>query len=140
MAARLIDQLMELWTSPLADRADPEADFARLYADPTIINGTPMSVRDLVARAAALQAAFPDRTTEVVDTIETPGQVAVAFVLRATHLGTFHSPMGPVEPTGQPVEVRTIDVLTITDDRIAKIWVVSDDLTMLRQLDAVRLA
>jgi hypothetical protein len=34
--------------------------------------------------------------------------------------------------------VRTIDVLTVTDGLISAIWVVADDLGLLRQLDAVR--
>jgi hypothetical protein len=36
--------------------------------------------------------------------------------------------------------VRTIDVLTVTDGLISAIWVVADDLGLLRQLDAIRLA
>ena len=34
----------------------------------------------------------------------------------------------------------TIDVLTVTEGVISAIWVVSDDLGLLRQLDAVKLA
>jgi hypothetical protein len=38
-----------------------------------------------------------------------------------------------------PVEIRTIDVLTIADGVITALWVVSDELGMLTQLDAVGL-
>jgi hypothetical protein len=34
-------------------------------------------------------------------------------------------------------QVRTIDVLAMANGRISAIWVVSDDLGLLRQLDAV---
>jgi hypothetical protein len=37
------------------------------------------------------------------------------------------------------VEIRTIDVLTIADGVITALWVVSDELGMLTQLDAVGL-
>ena len=39
-----------------------------------------------------------------------------------------------------PVEIRTIDVLTVTDGRISEVWVVADELSMLTGLGAVTLA
>jgi uncharacterized membrane protein YfcA len=47
--------------------------------------------------------------------------------------------LGTVAPTGRPVEIRTIDVLTIADGVITALWVVSDELGTLTQLDAVGL-
>ena len=38
------------------------------------------------------------------------------------------------------IEVRTIDLLTVTAGIISAIWVVSDDLRLLRQLGTVKLA
>jgi hypothetical protein len=64
----------------------------------------------------------------------------IAFLLRGRHTGPFVSPLGTVEPTHREIEVRTIDVLTITDGKISALWVVSDDLGLLRQLDAAQLA
>ena len=40
---------------------------------------------------------------------------------------------------GRAVEIRNIDVLTIADGVITALWVVSDELGMLNQLDAVGL-
>ena len=45
-----------------------------------------------------------------------------------------------VAPTQRDIEVRTIDVLTITGGLIFAIWVVSDDLGLLHQLGAIKLA
>jgi hypothetical protein len=45
-----------------------------------------------------------------------------------------------VAPTQRDIEVRTIDVLTITAGVVSAIWVVADDLGLLRQLGAVTLA
>jgi SnoaL-like polyketide cyclase len=60
--------------------------------------------------------------------------------MRGRHVGPYVSPLGLVAPTRRDIEVRTIDVLTVTEGVISAIWVVSDDLGLLRQLDAVKLA
>jgi predicted ester cyclase len=135
----LVDRLLGLWQEPVDERDDPEAAFRELYADPVSINGTPMPVSSLVERARALQRAFDGRTTEIVDLVETPDRVAIAFYMRARHVGPLDTPVGSVTPTGSTVEIRTIDILTIADGLITGLWVVSDELGMLTQLDAVRL-
>jgi predicted ester cyclase len=135
----LLDRLLGLWQEPVDERDDPEAAFRELYADPVSVNGTPMPVSSLVERARALQRAFDGLTTEIVDMVETPDRVAIAFYMRARHVGPLDTPIGTVPPTGGAVEVRTIDILTIADGRIRALWVVSDELGMLTQLDAVRL-
>jgi ketosteroid isomerase-like protein len=48
-------------------------------------------------------------------------------------------PLGEISPTGREVEVRVIDVLSITDGRISGIQVVPDNLGLAMQLGAVRL-
>jgi predicted ester cyclase len=63
---------------------------------------------------------------------------------RRTQSGRFPSGavgLGPcAPPTGKDVEVRTIHVLTAEDGLVSAIWVVADDLGLLRQLDGVALA
>jgi ketosteroid isomerase-like protein len=49
------------------------------------------------------------------------------------------TPLGTAAPTGRTVAVRTIDVLTVVDGRIAAACVVGDELGTLRALDAVTL-
>jgi hypothetical protein len=46
------------------ERDDPEAAFRELYADPVLLNDSPMAVSSLVDRARAMQRAFGDRKTE----------------------------------------------------------------------------
>ena len=43
------------------------------------------------------------------------------------------------DPVAVGIAVRTIDVLTIAGGLVTAIWVVADDLGLLRQLDAARL-
>ncbi len=135
-----LEHLLDLWQKPLAERADPVADFGTMYADPVTVNGAPLTLADLVARAGALQAALTDLTADVVHELEIPGQVVVAFTMRGRHVGPLASPLGTVAPTGRTVAIRTTDILTLDDGKITDIWVISDDLGLLQQLDAVRLA
>ena len=62
----------------------------------------------------------------------------VALLERLVPLWT--QPLGTVAPTQRDIEVRTIDVLSVTAGVISAIWVVSDDLGLVRQLDAAKLA
>jgi predicted ester cyclase len=133
------ERLLDLWETPVDGRDDPEAAFRELYADPLLLNGSPVPVSSLVDRARAMQRALANRTTEIVEQVETPGRLAVAFYVRGEHVGPLETPLGTVNSTGRRVEIRTIDVLTIVDGVVTEIWVVSDELGMLGQLEAVRL-
>jgi hypothetical protein len=64
----------------------------------------------------------------------------IAQLMRGRHTGPLPTPLGTVQPTGREVAVRTIDVLTIADDRVVAVTVVADELGLLSQLDALTLA
>lgn len=133
----LVERLLPLWTDAVADRLDAEADFRAVYADSIVVNGVEMSVGQLVQRAASLQDAFAELSMDVLDVVEAAGRLVLAFLMRGRHIGTFASPVGDIAPTGREIEVRTIDVLTVEDEKITRIWVVADDLGLLRQLGAL---
>jgi predicted ester cyclase len=134
----MVERLLDLWSQPLSDR--PYADFAQLYADPVTVNGAELRITDLVGRARTLQGAFDDLSRRVLDVVETPDRLVVAFELSGRHTGTWPSALGDVPASGRRMTVRTIDVLTIADGRITAIWVVSDDLSLLTQLGAIPVA
>ncbi len=48
-----------------------------------------------------------------------PGRVVIVFWQRGRHVGPLETPLGEISPTGREVEVRVIDVLSITDGRIS---------------------
>ena len=73
----VLDRLMSLWREPVDARPDPEAAFREVYADPVTVNGTAMTVVELVARARAMQGAFSDLRMEVVHDYELPGRIVV---------------------------------------------------------------
>ncbi|HEY5987445.1 MAG TPA: ester cyclase [Streptosporangiaceae bacterium] len=136
----LWERLLPLWTQPVDSWDDAEAAFRQVYADPVVVNGIEMPVAELVDRARALQRAFAQLDMDILDTVETPDRVVFAFVMRGRHVGPFASPLGTVAPTRRDIHVRTIDVLTITAGVVSAIWVVADDLDLVRQLNAAKLA
>jgi len=132
----LEQQLFDLWLVPPAERGDAVAAFSRVYTDPVVINGTAMSVADLVVRASALHTAFTEHVIEVVDRVAAPGKLTVAFRHSARHTGLWVTPLGELPPTGRTVHGLGIDVLTLDDDgRIARIWVLADELQRILQVD-----
>ncbi|MGI5244411.1 ester cyclase [Dactylosporangium sp. CA-139066] len=129
-----LDAVLALWDRPLAERADPAADFRRHYADPVPVNGVPVGAEGLVARAAALQAAFAERRTELVHRVETADRLVIGFYMHVRHVGPYDTALGRVEATGRRLRIRVNDILTIRDGLITDIWVMSDEVDLLRQL------
>jgi len=135
----VLERLLPLWAQPVDARPDPVAAFGEVYADPVLVNGTELALTDLDDRARALQRAFDDLSMQILDIVEAPGRVVVAFLMRGQHTGLFVSPVGTIAPTHRDIEVRTIDVLALTGGVISGIWVVSDELGLLRQLTDIKL-
>jgi ketosteroid isomerase-like protein len=135
-----VDRLLALWTDGLPDDDAVAADaFRELYTDPVTVNGSQLGVADLVARARALQGVFEAPEREVLDVVEGDGKVAVAFRLAGRQIGTLNTAAGPLAPTGQHLELRVIDVLTLTGGRVSAIRMVADELGALASVGAVRL-
>jgi predicted ester cyclase len=84
-----------------------------------------------------LQLAFADLSVEVIDEVESPARLVVVFWQRGRHVGPLVLPFGEIEPTGRRVEVRTIDVFSLSGDRINPVQVVPDNLGLAMQLGAV---
>jgi ketosteroid isomerase-like protein len=136
----LVTRLMDLWSTPLpADDTAAIAAFGTLYTDPVTINGTTMALTDLLDRARAVQGAYGELDREILERVETPGKVVVAFRMLGTHTGPLATPLGTVPATGGPVDIRVIDVLTLTDGRISEIVMVADELAHLHRLGVLAL-
>jgi predicted ester cyclase len=138
--ASFLDRLLRLWVEPPADGVAAEAAFREVYADPVLVNGSPLSSAGMVDRSRALHRAFDDVQLDLLDVVEAPERMVVAFVLRGRHVGPLATPIGIVPPTGLSMRVRTIDVLTVVDERVTRMWVVADEFGMLQHLDAIALA
>ena len=135
-----VERLLRLWSDSLPGDDAAAADaFRELYTDPVTVNGTPIGVADLVARARAVQHTFDPVRREVLSVVEEGDRVAVAFRMGGPQVGTWTTSAGPVPATGQEFWLRVIDVLTLADGRITDIVMVADELGVLVALDAVRL-
>ena len=87
-----------------------------------------------------LQRALSDLEIEPIDQVESGDRFVLAFLQRGRHTGPFETPLGSVEASGRAFEIRVIDVLTIGNGHITAIEVVPDNLSLMMQLGAVRLA
>ncbi|WP_448640395.1 nuclear transport factor 2 family protein [Geodermatophilus sp. URMC 63] len=134
-----VERLLRLWSDPLPDGPAAEDAFRAVYTDPVTVNGRELTAADLVARARAVQGTFAQVRREVVAVVEDGDRVAVAFRMGGRQVGTYESSAGPLPPTGRELELRVIDVLTLTGGRISEIVMVADELGALVALDAVRL-
>jgi hypothetical protein len=136
-----VSRLLRLWTDPLpADDRAAAAAFRQVYSDPVTVNGISLTAADLVTRARAMQHALEGPEREVLSVIDAGASVAVAFRLAGRQVGPLETPAGRVPPTGRRVDVRIIDVLTLTDGRISGIVMVADWLTALVAAGAVRVS
>jgi steroid delta-isomerase-like uncharacterized protein len=77
---------------------------------------------------------FPDLTFETRRQYIRNNLVVQEWTARGTHLGKMNRAGLEVEPTGQHVEYRGMDVIPIKDGRVARKDVYSDGVTLLRQL------
>ena len=83
----VLDRLVPLWTQPVGAWPDPVAAFAEVYTDPVLVNGTELALTGLIGRASALQRAFDGLGMQVLDIVDAPGRVVVAFMMRAAMVG-----------------------------------------------------
>jgi hypothetical protein len=138
-AHALIDRVMALWRDPIPDGDAGIASFGTCYATDLTVNGAPFTLGRLVDRARMMQTAYSDIRPEVLEVIEAPGRVVVAFVMHVRHTGPLQTPLGVLAPTGREAAARTIDILAVRDELITDITVVADELGLLSQLGGVRL-
>jgi hypothetical protein len=136
-----VQRLLRMWTDPLPeDDAAAAAVFRELYSDPVTVNGASVTAADLVARARVMQAALERPEREVLSVVDAGASVALVFRLAGRQVGPLETPAGRVPPTGRRVDVRIIDVLTLTDGRISGIWMVADWLSALAAAGAVQVS
>jgi hypothetical protein len=134
-----VDRLLRLWTEPVPETGDAIAAFGAVYADPVSINGVDVPLVGLVDRA---RTAAGIRGSQRGDHRRGRGAEPARCGLLAARPSRrpARPPLGEIAPTGRHVEVRTIDVLSISADRISAVQVVPDNLGLAMQLGAVALA
>jgi predicted ester cyclase len=81
----------------------------------------------------AFYSAFPDLYHTIDEVVVAEGHVTLRFTLRGTQHGQFmHLP-----PTGRPVEVPALVMLSVVDGRVNHLRAIFDQLGLLQQLGAI---
>jgi len=78
----------------------------------------------------AFRAAFPDIVGEVEDEIAEGDRVVQRWSVQATHQGDF---MG-IPATRKSVNVQVIDIVRVSDGKLAEHWGIMDAAAMMQQL------
>jgi steroid delta-isomerase-like uncharacterized protein len=82
---------------------------------------------------AGFFAALPDLTATMEDLVVSGDRVVGRFVYRGTHLGDF---MG-IPASGQPVEMRSIDIWRVADGMFVEHWDELNTLQVFQQMGAL---
>ena len=81
--------------------------------------------------------ALPDLRHEIVNVVEAGNQIAVELRITGTHTGPLVTPEGVVGPTGRSLDLRSCDMITVREGRIASWRAYFDQLSFLGQLGLV---
>ena len=133
----IVDRALALWAGPPEPRGGALDAFRLVYTDPVLVNGAPTPLAELVARATMLHEALTDLRAEVLQRVDGPDRVAVAFRLSGLHTGDLVTPIGTVPPSGRRVEVAGLDLFELTGDLVRAVWAVTDQLGLLVQAGGV---
>jgi steroid delta-isomerase-like uncharacterized protein len=107
--------------------------FASDYRRHGVPSGTPAGPAGERQHRATFRAAFPDLVITAEDMIAEGDRVAVRYTWRGTYEGTWPDVPG----AGQAVTMSGIAIHRVADGRVTDLWVVGDELGLLRQLGAL---
>lgn len=82
---------------------------------------------------STLRSAFPDAKVEPATIVADDEHVCIAYTLTGTHEGEFEG----VAPTGRSIEVRGVQIGRFRDGKIVERWGSTDELGIMRQIQAV---
>ena len=100
------------------------------WVDMPLAPGQEQGPAGMPAQIAAFRGAMPDYTVTHEDLIVGGDRVAVRNTVSGTHQGAF---MG-LEPTGRRIEIRTMDIHQVRDNRIVATWHLEDFAGLMAQL------
>lgn len=92
--------------------------------------GAPTKVEDMVEGVKIYFRAFPDLVHQIVELIPVEDKVILRFIARGTHKGELEG----LPPTGNAMEVSSIEIFTIKAGKIIEERQEADMLGMLAQL------
>ncbi|AUH50703.1 ester cyclase [Chromobacterium sp. ATCC 53434] len=104
------------------------------FIDRTLPEGRQQGTAGPLQASRTFRAAVPDLKVEVTDMVLAADRVA----LRLHFTGHFSGRFGDVDGRGQAVDFQAFDLYRVKDGRIAENWHLEDNLTLLKQLGALK--
>jgi steroid delta-isomerase-like uncharacterized protein len=95
--------------------------------------GTPEGIEGVKAFVQMFRQGFPDLRARVEDLLAEGDRV----VVRAKFTGTHDREFMGVPASGNRIEIDTIDIVRIVDDKAAEHWGVTDNLSLMQQIGAI---
>jgi hypothetical protein len=95
--------------------------------------GYDLGLEGLKQYFSSLHTAFPDYQINVEDMIAEGDKVVARVSVSGTHQGEFRG----IDPTGNRVTIKGIDILRIAEGKVVEHWGNFDTLDMLQQLGVV---
>jgi steroid delta-isomerase-like uncharacterized protein len=92
-----------------------------------------MKPEQWIASYETLFSAFPDMLYTLVDMIAEGDRVAVQYISKATHRGTFQG----IPPTEKQIIVTGVGIYRIAGNKFKEIWAFVDTLSMMQQLGMI---
>ena len=80
-----------------------------------------------------LRTALPDAHISIEDMLAEEDKVAYRYTFRATHSKSWRG----AAPTGKPITVTAMEIIHMTDGKIAEVWLNSDALGLVQQLGLI---
>lgn len=105
------------------------------FIDHTLPAGRPQGPEGPQFASNNFRKAVPDLKCEVEDLLVTGDKVTARLLLSGTFKGKFNN----IPPTGKPVKFIAIDILHIQNGLLVEDWHLEDNLTLLQQLNAVKM-
>lgn len=123
-------------------RRGEHAQQAAMWAPGAVNNGRPVSVEEIRSQLEDIHRVFPDHRSEALETTVSGDTVIVLTRTSGTHRGVaqtaiYGGMLRGAQPGGKRFEVLRAHWWRFQDGKIVWHQVVSDDLTMMRQLGLV---
>jgi steroid delta-isomerase-like uncharacterized protein len=129
-----VESYFQAWNSRDPDAVPGVFAEGGTYADPTIAD-PPLPASGLAAHVRGVLAAFPDLSFEILsaqplDSTAGSGTAVARWLMRGTNTG----PLRGNPPTGRPVALGGVDIITVADGEVATVEGYFDRQAMAEQL------
>jgi predicted ester cyclase len=116
------------------DEAYARAALSPAFVDRTLPDGRPQGPDGPLKASAGFRAAVPDLHAEIDDLVVAGDRASVHLHFHGHFTGQFQKLQGD----GQTVDFQAFDLYRVKDGHIVENWHLEDNLTLLKQLGAIK--